>query len=259
MERLTIPQSLAEWNERGEDYLPGHLGMECLAVEPDEVRMRMRVEPRKCAWNGFLHAGAVVSLADTACGYGHRAQSPGRRQRLHDPRAQEQLPRHHAGGRRDLRGATRPQGPDDPGLGRRGPRGANRQDNRPLSLHPDDPALAELAASAASVLRPSRGHSAPSPVPAVEGSIADILVATLFGTALTFFASFAVHGFYGRRLIEWPLRLVRPSRVHARRRVRPADRQGRRDARPAHAGDRAEEAVALLPPAVTASPTARYR
>ncbi len=42
----------------------------------------------------------------------------------------------------------------------------------------------------------------------VEGSLADILLATLFGTALTFFASFAVHGFYGRRPIEWPLRLV---------------------------------------------------
>lgn len=69
MERLTCPQSLAEWNERGKDYLPGHLGIECLAVEPDEVRLRMRVERRKCAWNGFLHAGAVVSLADTACGY----------------------------------------------------------------------------------------------------------------------------------------------------------------------------------------------
>ena len=69
MERLTRPQSLAEWNERGQDYLPGHLGIECLAVEPDEVRLRMRVERRKCAWNGFLHAGAVVSLADTACGY----------------------------------------------------------------------------------------------------------------------------------------------------------------------------------------------
>jgi uncharacterized protein (TIGR00369 family) len=69
MERLSIPQSLAEWNERGLDYLPGHLGMEVLGVAPDEVRMRMRVERRKCAWNGFLHAGAVVSLADSACGY----------------------------------------------------------------------------------------------------------------------------------------------------------------------------------------------
>ena len=69
MGKLTIPQTVAEWNERGRDYLPGHLGMEFLAVEPDEVRARMQVELRKCAWNGFLHAGAVVSLADTACGY----------------------------------------------------------------------------------------------------------------------------------------------------------------------------------------------
>ena len=69
MAKLTIPQTVAEWNERGRDYLPGYLGMEFLAVEPDEVRARMQAEPRKCAWNGFLHAGAVVSLADTACGY----------------------------------------------------------------------------------------------------------------------------------------------------------------------------------------------
>ena len=70
MERLTIPQNLAEWNDRGREYLPGHLGFEVLAVEPDEVQIRMPVDRRKCAWNGFLHAGAVVSLADTACGYG---------------------------------------------------------------------------------------------------------------------------------------------------------------------------------------------
>ena len=69
MERVSIPQSLAEWNARGKDYLPGHLGMEFLAVEPDEVRARMRVDVSKCAWNGFLHAGAIVSLADSACGY----------------------------------------------------------------------------------------------------------------------------------------------------------------------------------------------
>ena len=69
MARIAIPQSVAEWNQRGKDYLPGHLGMEILAVEPDEVRARMRVERSLCAWNGFLHAGAVVSLADTCCGY----------------------------------------------------------------------------------------------------------------------------------------------------------------------------------------------
>jgi 1,4-dihydroxy-2-naphthoyl-CoA hydrolase len=69
MERLTIPQTIAEWNQSGKDFLPGYLGMEFLAVEPDEVVARMRVELHKCAWNGYLHAGAVVSLADTACGY----------------------------------------------------------------------------------------------------------------------------------------------------------------------------------------------
>ena len=69
MATLTLPKSIAEWNERGKAYLPGHLGMEFLAVEPDEVRARMRVERSVCAWNGFLHAGAVVSLADTCCGY----------------------------------------------------------------------------------------------------------------------------------------------------------------------------------------------
>jgi uncharacterized protein (TIGR00369 family) len=69
MERLSVPRSVAEWNRRGQGYLPGHLEMTVLAVEPDEVQVRMPVDPRKCAWNGFLHAGAVVSLADTACGY----------------------------------------------------------------------------------------------------------------------------------------------------------------------------------------------
>ena len=69
MARIAIPQTVAEWNQRGQEYLPGHLGMEFLAVEPDEVRARMRVERSVCAWNGFLHAGAVVSLADTCCGY----------------------------------------------------------------------------------------------------------------------------------------------------------------------------------------------
>lgn len=69
MPRIAIPQTVAEWNERGRDYLPGHLGIEFLAVDADEVRARMQVTRELCAWNGFLHAGAVVSLADSCCGY----------------------------------------------------------------------------------------------------------------------------------------------------------------------------------------------
>ena len=69
MARLTIPKSVADWNKIGADYLPGHLGIEFLAVDADEVRARMRVERHVCASNGYLHAGTVVSLADTCCGY----------------------------------------------------------------------------------------------------------------------------------------------------------------------------------------------
>ncbi len=70
MARLKVPQDIDEWNARGRGHLPGHLGMEVLSVEADEVRIRMAVSQTLCAWNGFLHAGAIVSLADSACGYG---------------------------------------------------------------------------------------------------------------------------------------------------------------------------------------------
>lgn len=65
-----IPKTLEEWNAAGSEYLPGHLGMTFLKVEPGEVVARMPVRKALEAWNGFLHAGAIVSLADTCCGYG---------------------------------------------------------------------------------------------------------------------------------------------------------------------------------------------
>lgn len=67
---IAIPQSLEQWNAAGAEYLPGHLGMEFLKVEPGEVIARVAVRRALEAWNGFLHAGAIVSLADTCCGYG---------------------------------------------------------------------------------------------------------------------------------------------------------------------------------------------
>lgn len=66
---VRMPATLADWNERGRDYLPGHLGIEALKVEPDEVVLRMAADRCKLSWNGFLHGGAVVALADSACGY----------------------------------------------------------------------------------------------------------------------------------------------------------------------------------------------
>jgi 1,4-dihydroxy-2-naphthoyl-CoA hydrolase len=67
---IKIPQTLAEWNAAGAEYLPGHLGLTFLKVEPQEVIAKVTARKALGAWNGYLHAGAVVSLADTCCGYG---------------------------------------------------------------------------------------------------------------------------------------------------------------------------------------------
>ena len=67
---IRIPQTLEEWNAAGADYLPGHLGMTFIKVEEDEVVATFEARKALGAWNGYLHAGAVVSLADTCCGYG---------------------------------------------------------------------------------------------------------------------------------------------------------------------------------------------
>jgi len=67
---LRITQTLEEWNASGDGYLPGHLGFEFLKVEESEVLAQLDASKIHRAWNGFLHAGTVVTLADTCCGYG---------------------------------------------------------------------------------------------------------------------------------------------------------------------------------------------
>ncbi|WP_136659041.1 PaaI family thioesterase [Nitratireductor sp. XY-223] len=68
--KISIPETVDEWNSRGDDYLPGHLGIVFHKVDPDLVEARFSVMTSLMAWNGFLHAGSVVTLADTCCGYG---------------------------------------------------------------------------------------------------------------------------------------------------------------------------------------------
>jgi uncharacterized protein (TIGR00369 family) len=45
------------------------LGVEVAAVEPGRVEMSLRHDDRFTQQHGFLHAGAVASVLDTACGY----------------------------------------------------------------------------------------------------------------------------------------------------------------------------------------------
>ena len=67
---IKIPTTIEEWNDIGKDYLFDRLGIIFETVEPEEVIASFKVEKHHQAWNGFLHAGSIVSLADSACGYG---------------------------------------------------------------------------------------------------------------------------------------------------------------------------------------------
>ena len=59
-----------EWNRAGAEYLPGYLGLTFTKVEPTEVIAKVALRKALIAPNGYLHAGTVVTLADTCCGYG---------------------------------------------------------------------------------------------------------------------------------------------------------------------------------------------
>lgn len=58
------------FNEVGAEYLPGLLGIKFTSFGQGWVEAEVNVRKALMAPNGFLHAGAVVTLADTACGYG---------------------------------------------------------------------------------------------------------------------------------------------------------------------------------------------
>jgi uncharacterized protein (TIGR00369 family) len=64
------------FNQRGADFLPGHLGIVIRGIEAGKVISELAVRQQLMAPNGFLHAGSVVTLADTSAGYGCIANLP---------------------------------------------------------------------------------------------------------------------------------------------------------------------------------------
>lgn len=64
------------FNKRSADTLPGLLGIVITQVSSGEVRSEVPVTRSLLAPNGYLHAGTVVTLADTSAGYGCAANLP---------------------------------------------------------------------------------------------------------------------------------------------------------------------------------------
>lgn len=52
------------------------LGIRIMSVEPGRLTSEMQVRPDLIAPNGYLHAGSIVTLADTSAGFGCRAHLP---------------------------------------------------------------------------------------------------------------------------------------------------------------------------------------
>jgi 1,4-dihydroxy-2-naphthoyl-CoA hydrolase len=68
--------ALEDLNRIGIGKLPGLLGIRITQVSGSEVRAELAVSEMHMAPNGFLHAGTVVTLADTCAGYGCVANLP---------------------------------------------------------------------------------------------------------------------------------------------------------------------------------------
>jgi uncharacterized protein (TIGR00369 family) len=68
--------SVADFKKLSEGHFPGLLGIHVLSVEPGETSAYFEVKQSLLAGNGYLHAGSVVTLADTCAGYGCVANLP---------------------------------------------------------------------------------------------------------------------------------------------------------------------------------------
>ena len=63
-------------NRRGTGFLPGYMGIVFTKLDGQELHAEIAIQPHHIAPNSYLHAGTIVTLADTACGYGCLANLP---------------------------------------------------------------------------------------------------------------------------------------------------------------------------------------
>jgi 1,4-dihydroxy-2-naphthoyl-CoA hydrolase len=73
-----VTRDMTDFVALGRGHLPGLLGIEVDSIEHGRSRMRLPLREELLAPNGYLHAGTVIGLADSACGYGCVASLPDR-------------------------------------------------------------------------------------------------------------------------------------------------------------------------------------
>ena len=65
-------------NQKDRRHLPGLLGIEVTAIHRGRVEAKLEISDKHLALNGYLHAGTIITLADSAAGYGCLANLPDR-------------------------------------------------------------------------------------------------------------------------------------------------------------------------------------
>ena len=64
------------FNRLSQDHFPEHMGIVVTKVEQVLLELEMELRKEFFAPNGFLHAGSIVTLADTGAGYATVAHLP---------------------------------------------------------------------------------------------------------------------------------------------------------------------------------------
>ena len=68
--------TIENFRRRGDNHLPGLLGIRAVRLEEGLFEMELPVREQVLAPNGYLHAATIIGLADTAAGYGCVAHLP---------------------------------------------------------------------------------------------------------------------------------------------------------------------------------------
>ena len=64
------------FNTLSENHFPGLIGITITSVSENKLLAEMKVDKKLFAPNGFLHAGSIVTFADSAAGYSTIAHLP---------------------------------------------------------------------------------------------------------------------------------------------------------------------------------------
>ncbi len=65
-----MSEATAAFRAKQVGFLPDHLELDWIDLRRGFAQGRFEIGKKHLAPNGYLHAAAVVALADTACGYG---------------------------------------------------------------------------------------------------------------------------------------------------------------------------------------------